>query len=248
MNIYRADLHIHTILSPCGDLHMSPANIVKQACATQLDIIGITDHNTTRQAPLIQELAAKVGLFVLCGAEVTSKEEAHCLTFFPDLDTLNQFQNYLDEYLPEIMNDTDNFGYQVCVNQNEDIIYEEEKLLISGISQSIEQIEKKVHELNGIFIPAHINRTRYSVVSQLGFIPPDLNYDALELSSHTTIEDYKEKNAYLKDAVFIQNSDSHMMETIGTVFSNFKMLSRSFQEIKKALKSEDGRYVIVPKV
>ncbi len=243
MNTYRADLHIHTILSPCGDLQMSPANIVRQACAKQLDIIAITDHNTTRQAPLIQKLAAETGLFVLCGAEVTSKEEAHCLTYFPDLNTLNLFQVYLDQHLPEIKNDTNSFGYQVCVDENEDIVFEEERLLISGINQSIEQIEQKVHELNGIFIPAHINRSMFSVVSQLGFVPPDLNYDALELSRHTTIEEYKKNNSYLKNAVFIQNSDSHMVETIGSVYSNFTMQTRSFDEIKKALYNIDGRSV-----
>lgn len=243
MNTFKADLHIHTILSPCGDLQMSPTNIIREACAKKLDIIGITDHNSTRQAPLIKELGEKEGVFVMCGAEVTSKEEAHCLTYFPDLDTLNLFQKYLDKHLPNISNDVNSFGYQVCVDKNEDIIFEEERLLISGINQTIEQIERKVHELKGIFIPAHINRSVFSVVSQLGFIPPDLNFDALELSRHVTIENYKQENTYLKDATFVRNSDAHLVEDIGSVFTNFKMKTRSFVEIIKALKGERGRSI-----
>ena len=46
----RADLHIHTVLSPCGDLEMSPENILHFAQIQGLNMIGITDHNSTRQA------------------------------------------------------------------------------------------------------------------------------------------------------------------------------------------------------
>jgi predicted metal-dependent phosphoesterase TrpH len=77
MKIFRADLHIHTVLSPCGDLGMSPANIISEAVQKGIDIIGITDHNTTRHCKLISRLAAEKGIFVMQGAEVTTKEEVH---------------------------------------------------------------------------------------------------------------------------------------------------------------------------
>jgi len=57
MKTYRADLHIHSVLSPCGDLDMSPVNIVEEASRKGLDIIGITDHNTTRHTGLVKRLA-----------------------------------------------------------------------------------------------------------------------------------------------------------------------------------------------
>jgi PHP family Zn ribbon phosphoesterase len=237
LNTYRADLHIHTLLSPCGDLAMSPANIIAAACKKGLDIIGISDHNSTRQAPLIQQLGAEKGIFVLCGAEVTSREEAHCLCFLPDEPTRLIFQDYLDAHLPPVMNKPDDFGYQVCVDIAEQIVFEEERLLISALNQSIEDIEAKVHALGGIFIPAHINRPRYSIISQLGFVPSDLNVDALELSRHHTISGFKEKNAYLANYPFIQSSDAHYIEDVGSVFTNLQMAHRSFDEIKKALKS-----------
>ena len=223
---------------------MSPKNIIAEALRKGIDIIGITDHNTTRQANLINEMGKKEGLFVLCGAEVTSKEDVHCLTFFPDNKTLSQFQEYLDKNLPDIKNDTDKFGYQVCVNKDEEIIFEEERLLISGISQTIEQIETKVHELGGIFIPAHINRPSYSILSQLGFINPDLKVEALELSKSISKDDFIKQNSYLKDYTFIKSSDAHYINDIGTTYSNLVLKERSFNEIKMALKSNKGRHII----
>lgn len=236
MNNYRADLHIHTLLSPCGDLQMSPANIINAASKKGLDIIGITDHNSTRQAPLIQELAAEKGIFVLVGAEVTSKEEAHCLCFLPDEATRIVFQQYLDDHLPFVENKPDEFGYQVCVDVKEQIVFEEPRWLISALDQSLKQIEARVHALNGIFIPAHINRPRYSIISQLGFVPTDLNVDALELSRHHTITGFKEKNNYLANYAFIQSSDAHYIDDVGSIYTNLQMNKRSFNEVKRALR------------
>ncbi|MDR0982129.1 MAG: PHP domain-containing protein [Culturomica sp.] len=230
---FRADLHIHTVLSPCGELEMSPSNIVRIAKEKGLDIIGITDHNSTRQAKMVRDLGREHGIYVLTGAEVTTAEEAHCLAFLPDDEKLDEFQAYLDAHLPFIRNNPEKFGYQVVVNVDEEIIYEEERLLIPAINQSIEEVEKKVHSLNGIFIPAHIDKKMYSVLSQLGFIPPTLRYDALELSRHTTVADFIAANPYLKNATFIQSSDAHFPDEIGSVFTIFDIPSISFENIQK---------------
>ncbi|MGC9343178.1 MAG: PHP domain-containing protein, partial [Bacteroidales bacterium] len=82
MEEFRADLHIHSVLSPCGDLEMSPVKLVETAAAKGLDIIGITDHNTTLHCRLVKELGEEQGIFVLTGVEVNTKEEIHCLAFF----------------------------------------------------------------------------------------------------------------------------------------------------------------------
>lgn len=243
MKKYRADLHTHTVLSPCGDLEMSPVNIVRIAKERGIDILGITDHNSTLHAPLIKELAAKEGIMVLMGAEVTTKEEAHCLCFFENEESLSEFQKYLDEHLPKISNDADKFGYQVVVNEDEEIIDEIECLLISGLNQSIEEIERKVHDLNGLFIPAHINKMMNSIISQLGFLPPDLNVDALELSHHISKEEFLKKNKYLSKYNFIKSSDAHYVENIGNTWTNFYLEELSFEEVRKALRSEEGRKI-----
>lgn len=244
MNQYRADLHIHTLLSPCGDLEMSPVNIVELALQRNLQIIGITDHNTTKHCTLIEKIAAQNGIFTLCGAEVTTKEEVHCLAFFEDKAKLFHFQQYLDEHLADIKNDPKKFGYQVVIDENEMIIEEVEKLLISSINQSLNQLVKKVEELNGLFIPAHIDRSKYSLTSQLGFVPPDLKADAFEVSKFSTPEKIIKDFPWLKDATFIRSSDAHFPDQLGTSYTVFEMEKPSFNEIKMALRREQGRRVV----
>ena len=131
MKTFRADLHVHSVLSPCGDLEMSPVRIVEKALTEKLDVIAITDHNTTRQCREIMELGLEHGLWVICGAEVNTREEVHCIALFETINQAEIFQAYLDKYLPDIENMPDIFGYQVWVNRNEEILGEESKLLWS---------------------------------------------------------------------------------------------------------------------
>lgn len=244
MKVYKADLHIHTVLSPCGSLGMSPRQIVKAAIDQRIDIIGITDHNTTRQCRTVACEAQKAGITVYCGTEITTKEEVHCLAFFEDFEKMDLFQIYLDAYLPDIKNNPDLFGYQVAVNEDEDIVFEEERLLISAISRNIDQVEKEVHRLGGIFIPAHVNKSKNSLISQLGFVPPDLKFDALELSKHIETEVFLQSYPYLKNSTIVRNSDAHQPDLIGESTTQFLMQGPEFSEFRLALKNAEGREVV----
>jgi 3',5'-nucleoside bisphosphate phosphatase len=245
MNKYRADLHIHTVLSPCGGLEMSPVKIIEKALEKGLDIIGITDHNSTRHCKLMGKMAESAGIFVLMGAEITTREEVHCLSFFENDEKLTDFQAYLEKHLPPVANNTEKFGYQVVVNEEEKIIDEIEFLLLSALDQSIEQVQQKVHSLGGIFIPAHIDRPSYSIISQLGFIPAGLPIDGIEISANSKTESVANFTGKHKDKVIIRNSDAHYEEQIGKAFSTFTMEHRSFNEIKLALQGLDGRKVTI---
>ncbi|PIE88693.1 MAG: histidinol-phosphatase [Bacteroidetes bacterium] len=238
---FAADLHIHTVLSPCGSLDMSPINLVKEAARKGLDIIGITDHNASAHCEVICEIAKDFGIFVMCGMEVTTAEEAHCLTFFDSIASLNQFQAILDDTILKIPNNPDKFGYQVVVNREEEIIDTVEWLLISATSMGINELAEKARQYGGIVIPAHIDRSAYSLTSQLGFVPPDLEVDGFEVSKYASPEAMIAKFPYLKTASFIQSSDAHFIEDIGSVRTYFKLKHRSFEEIKRALNHQDGR-------
>jgi 3',5'-nucleoside bisphosphate phosphatase len=241
MKIFRADLHIHTVLSPCGDLDMSPLNIISEAVQKGIDIIGITDHNSTRHCRVIKGLAAEKGIFVMQGAEVTTKEEVHCLVFFETTDTLDLFQEFLDANLPDFPNDPAIFGYQLQVDENENIIYEEKRLLINAISKRIDEVEVFVHSLDGIFIPAHIDRRRNSVYSQLGFLPENINADALEVSRALAPEQFSDGHPEVNKFPLIRNSDAHYPGIIGIATTLFHINKPSFSEIKMALKRIAGR-------
>ena len=243
MKTYKADLHIHTVLSPCGDLEMSPRNIVQAAKNAGLDMVGITDHNSTKQCKVVKALAAKNDLHVLCGVEINSLEEVHCLAFFDTSSNLDDFQNYIDKHLTFIPNDTKKFGYQVLVDANDVILEHEDRLLLAALDVGIEAIEKKVHQLDGLFIPAHVNRERFSVLSQLGFIPTDLEVDALEISRHMGAERFSHKYPNYRNHAFITSSDAHFVEDIGKAMTQFRLESPTVNELRKALKNQDGRKI-----
>jgi len=241
MNKYKADLHLHTVLSPCGDLDMSPTKLVIQAKRMGLKIIGISDHNSTKHAELISRLAKKEGIFVLCGAEITSKEEIHLLCFMPHPKSLKMLQRYIDKYLIKTAHSPKNFGEQLLVNEHEEVVAEEEFLLINAIDRSINEISDFVIDNGGIFIPAHINRAAYSLLSQLGVVPPDLVFHALEIYKYSPLNLVNEAD-YLKNITFIQSSDAHYIPDIGKATTDFYMNKLCFSEVKMALAKEQGRY------
>ncbi len=241
MKFYKADLHTHTVLSPCGDLDMSPKKIIEEAKRKGIDMLGITDHNTTRQCEALVQVAKEEDLYVLCGAEVNTREEVHCLAFFETTEQLAEFDKFLYNHLENIQNHPDKFGYQVVVDKEGMILDEIDKLLISAIDLTIEEVEKKVHELDGIFIPAHIDRFRNGLMGQLGFIPPGLNFDALELSKYTSRSQFVSEYPKYNNFTYIQSSDAHFIEDIGAVHTNFYIEEPSFDEIRKALQNKDGR-------
>lgn len=244
MKTYKADLHIHSVLSPCGDLDMSPRNIVEYAKAQNLQIIAVTDHNSTLHGPLVRKLAAPMGIAVLFGAEVTSREEVHCLCLFDTEDQRVDFQEYINVNLPDFANDPSKFGHQVVVNELDEIIEEIKPLLISALKVGVNDIEKKVHELGGLFIPAHVDRPVYSLISQLGFIPPDLNFDALEIFRTTNSNDFLAKHSYLKNPRLIKNSDSHYPHQIGSTFTVYQLNKPTCFELSLAFKGQQGRGIV----
>lgn len=219
---------------------MSPQNIVNTALAKKLDVIAITDHNSTRQCRAVLAAAAKTPLSVIVGAEVTSKEEVHCLAYFGSLEQMDAFQAYLDTHLPNIKNDVNRFGYQVVVDAYENIVYEEQKLLITAIDQSIDAIAAKVHELGGLFIPAHIDKPKYSLLSQLGFIPADLQADAFELSKYADKETLLKSHKQLQNKVIFQNSDAHLSEDIGKIYNELDMQSPDFDGLKNYIQQQNN--------
>lgn len=227
-----ADLHNHTLLSPCASLEMTPANIVARAKALGIDILGVSDHNTTRQVALVKELAEREGIFVLQGVEVNTKEEVHCLCFFPTSLELNEFQTYIDESMPDILNRPESFGDQICVNEQEEIVYEERLFLLAALNKSIEEIEKEVHRLGGIFIPAHINRKLYGLCRQLGFVPPWLDCDALEVHPGMDYPKHLPKGMRI-----MQNSDAHTPDEMGQRTNELDIDIISFDNIKAAITS-----------
>ncbi|NLZ18333.1 MAG: PHP domain-containing protein [Desulfobulbaceae bacterium] len=240
---YKADLHIHTALSPCADLSMSPATIIEQARRQGLSLIGIVDHNSTRNATVVQEMAAEVGLLTLTGAEVTTAEEVHCLAFFEQSGQLQAFQQYLEEHIVQIPDPDGQLGDQPVVDREENVVEIIPYWLPAALRQGISAVQRKVVSLNGLFIPAHINRPANGIMAQLGFLPPDLSCTALEFFGKARTTAIRQAYCLPPHISLISSSDAHFPEQIGVHYSVFYMQELSFSEVRKALARQGGRRV-----
>jgi len=243
---YRADLHVHTVLSPCAELEMLPPLIISEAKNLGIDLIAITDHNASANIQAVQKAALDSGITVLPGMELQTKEEVHVLCLFDTLDQIQEFQDIINQKLPLIKNRPDFFGEQLVVDENGDFIRKEERLLLVSAALSINEAYQLVNEIGGILIPAHINRKVNGLLEILGFVPDDVPFPALELSRHLSPNTARENFPQIKPFELIQNGDVHRLsEFIGSTF--FKIENPSINEIRLALRKEDNRsYAVQP--
>ncbi len=203
------DLHIHSCLSPCGDMLMTPNNIVGMAFIKQLDAIAVCDHNTAENLPAVKEAADMMGVLLLPGMELTTREEAHMLCYFPDVESCLAFSREIYTHLPPIQNRPEFFGRQVRMNGQDEEVAEEERLLISALDLGFEECERLIHQRGGLCVPAHINRGSNGVLNALGFLPGGARYDALEISDAV-----KAPEMDLTGYRILRSSDAHYLENI----------------------------------
>ena len=240
MNKFRADLHVHTVLSPCAELEMLPPLIISEAMIRGINLIAITDHNASANIGAVQQAALGSAVTVLPGIELQTKEEVHILCLFDTIDQIKTFQQNVDQKMPSIKNRPDYFGEQLVVDHNGDFIRKEERLLITSAAISLTEAYNMVEEIGGITIPAHINRKANSLIEILGFVPEEIPFLALEISRHITTEKAKEKFPQISGYELIQNGDVHRLnEFIGSTI--FEIENPSIHEIRLALKKVEGR-------
>ncbi len=234
---FTIDLHNHTLLSPCGDLSMSPAVIVETAQRQGLDAIAITDHNSTLQVDTIRSIGKRNGLMVYWGVEITTKEEVHCVALLPDGDAATELQKYIDAHIIKIPNDPEKLGDQIWVDEDENIGGEVEWYLNSPVDRSVEDIAEEVHRLEGLFIPAHVDREANSLIWQLGFIPPYVKVDAIEYNFEDKLERLiNGGHKYLTKHTRYTASDAHYPNMIGMRPTTIEAENRSFASLAEALK------------
>ena len=210
---YFCDLHIHSALSPCGDNDMTPNNIVNMAVLCGLNLIAVTDHNSIGNVAAAMKVAENLPITVVPGMELETVEEVHFVCLFPDLNAAQEFSDWLDAFRLPIKNRPEIFGEQLYLNEQDEVVGTEEKLLVTAVSCSIYDAAPKVRALGGTIFPAHVDKTSYSVISNLGTVPEDLNFTTVELSKNTTKEEALLKFPYLSNYQIITDSDSHYLDT-----------------------------------
>jgi len=236
------DLHLHTVLSPCAEVEMIPPLIVRRAIQLGLEIVAVTDHNAAHNVASVVEAAAGSGLTVLPGMEVQSREEVHLICLFDRVEQTLKWQEQVFSALPDRENDEDFFGAQFVVDASGEYLYTEKRLLSVATMLSMEEVVAGVRALGGIVLAAHVDRPSFSLIANLGFVPPGLAIAGLELSRRADLADVAQRFPQTAGYGKIVSGDAHRLDEM-TARTMFKVRLPSVAELALALAGRDGRRV-----
>lgn len=229
------DLHIHSCLSPCSDEDMTPANIVNMAMLLGLDVIAVTDHNSCRNCPAVYNYAMNNNILAIPGMELCTMEEVHVLCFFEDLNKAIAFDKYVYGKLLKIPNEESIFGKQEIYNDEDNKVGDEPYLLINATDISFNSLEELMKEYEGVFVPAHVNKSSNSLLSNLGFVPPDIEFKAVEINDASRIDELCKLHSYFSQCYIITNSDAHNLEKIQEPINYIEVKEKSIKAVLEAL-------------
>ncbi len=208
-----------------------------------LDIIAICDHNSARNASATVRAAINTDLTVIPGMEITSSEEVHILGLFPSDREAEAVQEEVYGRLVG-QNEEKVFGCQVVVNEDDEVEDLDQRLLIGATTLNCERVVDLIHDFDGLAIASHVDRQGFGIFSQLGFIPPGLKLDGLEISKRTDEGTVLKRFPQCKDYALITSSDAHYLQDIGTAVTVAKMALPSFAELGKVLQNREGRKIL----
>lgn len=176
-----SDLHIHSCLSPCANDDMTPANICGMAVLKGLQMIAVTDHNSARNLPAVKACCDAYGLLMIPGMEITTREEVHLLGYFETVEQALDFSEFLRPHMPPKKNKPQFFGNQYVMDEDDNIIAEEDELLIGASDLRLAELTRIIRERGGVPVPAHINRGSNGLLINLGMMPDELGFTAVEV-------------------------------------------------------------------
>lgn len=231
------DLHIHSCLSPCGDEDMTPGNIAGMAAIKELDVIAVTDHNSCKNCASVMAIADNYDVLVLPGMELTTMEEVHVVCLFSDLKDAMAFDAYVDSQLMPFPNNEKIFGRQIIRDIHDEVCGFVSNLLINATNISFDDVFGLMKDYNGIMIPAHIDKNSNSLISNLGFVPPDSRFTCVELKNTENFDALALKNPYLTQCKVITNSDAHYLEDINEPVNRLTCKRCTAKDVFEALKN-----------
>ncbi len=215
---------------------MIPPLIVQTALEKGIHLIAITDHNASGNVEAVMAASEGTGLIVLPGIEVQTVEDVHTICLFDTIDQLYALQRIIDQNLPVLPNQAEHLGVQLIVNKDGDFVAFEERLLLTSVQLSLSDLFQNVKELDGLFIPAHIDRDVYGLMKTLGFIPTDIPIEALEISKNTSLEEAAQRFPQTSNYPLIHSGDAHRLDEI-LGLNLFPMKNPCIREIREVLRT-----------
>lgn len=229
------DFHLHSCLSPCGDNDMTPYNLVNMAKLLGLDVIALTDHNSAQNCRAAVEVGKKIGLTVIPGMELCTSEEVHVVCLFDELANAESFSDYVLSTVPHVKNRPDIFGDQLVTDAEDNVVGTQELLLTTASGISANDAVKIVGEYGGVCYPAHIDRSSYSIISNLGMITPEMNFSAVEMTENADRPMYEKKHPIINDMSVFVSSDAHYLENMREAKHTIDVAENSAREILKSI-------------
>lgn len=193
---------------------MTPGNIVGMAAVKGLDVIAVTDHNSCKNCPAVMAFAKEYGVLAIPGMEINTSEEVHAVCLLPDLEAAMKFDSYVYERLMPFPNKEEIFGKQQIYDDRDEWVGTEPLLLINSVDISFDQLWDLVKSFGGVMFPAHIDKSANSLISNLGFVPPDSRFKTAEVADLKKLHELKRANPYLESCRIISDSDAHYLEHI----------------------------------
>jgi len=240
VQVYVAELHTHTVLSPCAEIEMIPPFIVQAALEKGISLLAVTDHNASANVGAVMKAAEGTPLAVLPGMEVQTREEVHMLCLFDTLAQLEAWQGEVDAHLPDQENNAELFGEQFVVDETGEFIRREDRLLLTSADIGLEDAVARVTALGGLAIPAHIDRRAFSLIANLGMVPPDVPFAALEITRRCTPEQARRQYIGADRFPIVQSGDVHRLdEMLGATM--LTMRAPTIAEMQLAFNNRENR-------
>ncbi|MCG8484196.1 MAG: PHP domain-containing protein [Clostridia bacterium] len=234
------DLHIHTALSPCASDDMTPNNIVNMSLLKGLDVIAITDHNSVENCAATIKAAENKDIIVIPGMELQTAEDVHLLCFFEKIEQAFELQEMVNEKILKMDNNPSVLGNQHLLNHEDEIIGEKKEMLLISSGLSLNDAISRVKSLDGVPVPAHIDRGHNSLIVNLGFVPENLNVNLLEISQQGNLEQLMKVYKNLRQYHYITNSDAHYLGNISERIRFIEAENKTVKAVIEALKQGGG--------
>lgn len=224
---------------------MTPPAIVRAAVRAGLDLIGITDHNSAANVEAVLAAARGTPLKVLPGMEVQTKEEVHLVCLFAQAGAALAWQETVYRRLPPQENEEAFFGCQLLLDARGRERGREKRLLLTSTDLTVAEVVEEVLARGGLAIPAHVDRPAYSLISALGFVPPGLRVEALEVSQPQNAEKVAGALAPGCRLSLVTASDAHFLNDVGRCATAFYLRGAALTELRQALRGAGGRKVVI---
>ena len=231
----RYDLHLHSCLSPCGDMDMTPNNLVGMAKLLGYDLIALTDHNSCLNTPAAVKAGQRLGITVVPGMELCTREEAHVVCLFPTVEAALDFGSWVRAHSPKILNRPEIFGEQAVLDEEDRPVGKEELLLIAAADVGIYEVPSLVKAYGGTAFPAHVDKASTSLLSNLGFVPPGSTFTCAEFHDFKNLHRIRREHPYFENCNVICCSDAHYLQDIQEPEYQLYAKSREIPDILEAL-------------